>query len=60
MLVTLFFHYLCTRMTNADILFRNYYRQLCIYALHYLHDVEQVEDVVQDCFLRLLEAADEP
>jgi len=45
---------------NTDALFRNYYRPLCIYALHYLHDVEQVEDVVQDCFLRLLEATNEP
>ena len=30
---------------NSDALFRNYYRPLCIYALHYLLDVEQVEDV---------------
>ena len=45
---------------NTDALFRNYYRPLCIYALHYLHDVEQVEDVVQDCFVRLLEATNEP
>ena len=45
---------------NSDALFRNYYRPLCIYALHYLLDVEQVEDVVQDCFVRLLEIGDEP
>lgn len=45
---------------NTDALFRNYYRPLCIYALHYLHDVEQVEDVVQDSFVRLLEATNEP
>ena len=45
---------------NVDILFRNYYRPLCIYALHYLRDVEQAEDVVQDCFVRLMEAGGDP
>ena len=33
-------------MKNVDLVFRNYYRQLCLYALHYLQDVELVEDVV--------------
>ncbi|MBR1415757.1 MAG: sigma-70 family RNA polymerase sigma factor [Prevotella sp.] len=47
-------------MKNVDLIFRNYYRQLCLYALHYLQDVELVEDVVQDCFLRLLEQPQEP
>lgn len=47
-------------MKNVDLVFRNYYRQLCLYALHYLQDVELVEDVVQDCFLRLLELAETP
>ena len=45
---------------STDLLFRNYYRPLCIYALHYLHDIELAEDVVQDCFVRLLEHSDEP
>lgn len=45
---------------NADLLFRNYYRQLCIYALHYINNVEEAEDVVQDCFIRLMEAVPEP
>lgn len=45
---------------DADILFRNYYRPLCIYALHYLRDVAQAEDVVQDCFVRLLETGNMP
>ena len=45
---------------NADIFFRNYYRPLCIYALHYLHDAELVEDIVQDSFMHLLETGDEP
>lgn len=47
-------------MKNVDLVFRNYYRQLCLYALHYLQDVALVEDVVQDCFLRLLEQPREP
>lgn len=47
-------------MMNTDLLFRNYYRPLCIYALHYLRDVEQAEDAVQDCFVRLLETDEEP
>ena len=47
-------------MKNVDLLFRNYYRALCLYALHYLRDVEEVEDAVQDCFVRLLETDEEP
>ena len=31
-----------------------------LYALHYLKDVEAVEDVVQDCFVRLMECEDKP
>ncbi|MBQ9357842.1 MAG: RNA polymerase sigma-70 factor [Prevotella sp.] len=45
---------------HADLIFRNYYRPLCLYALHYIKDVEAVEDVVQDCFLRLMELGTEP
>lgn len=37
-------------------IFQQYYRPLCLYALHYLHDLDEAEDVVQDCFVRLLEA----
>ena len=44
---------------KADLLFRNYYRPLCLYALHYLKNVNDVEDVVQDCFLRMIEANEE-
>lgn len=47
-------------MVEAGLLFRNYYRPLCLYALHYLRDVEQAEDAVQDCFVRLLEQAVKP
>lgn len=47
-------------MLEANLLFRNYYRPLCLYALHYLHNAELAEDVVQDCFVHLLEQAVEP
>lgn len=30
--------------------FRYYYRPLCMYALHYIKDVDSAEDIVQDCF----------
>lgn len=33
--------------------FKRYYRQLCLYALHYLGDIDEAEDVVQDCFVSL-------
>lgn len=45
---------------NFQLFFRNYYRPLCLYALHYINNVDDVEDVVQDCFVRLLEASVEP
>lgn len=36
-------------------LFRYWYRPLCVYALHYLEDIGQAEDTVQECYLRLWE-----
>lgn len=42
-------------MKEIDSAFQQYYRPLCLYALHYLQDVDEAEDVVQDCFVRLLE-----
>lgn len=27
-----------------------YYRPLCLYAIHYLRDTDNAEDIVQDCF----------
>ena len=50
----------CIFFMKAELFFRQYYRQLCLYALHYLKDVGAVEDVVQDCFVRLMEFKDEP
>ena len=46
-------------MTNSNVdfesLFNYNYRPLCIYALHYLSDVDAAEDVVQECFATLWE-----
>lgn len=42
-------------MVKLDLIFRQFYRPLCLYALHYLRDVEEAEDVVQDCFVRMIE-----
>lgn len=32
-----------------------YYRPLNLYALHYLNDIDRVEDIVQECFVCLWE-----
>lgn len=45
-------------MKEIESAFQKYYRPLCLYAIHYLHDVDEAEDVVQDCFVRLLEKRD--
>ncbi len=42
-------------MTNIDLLFQQFYRPLCMYALHYLQDIAQVEDMVQDAFVSMIE-----
>src|SRR3712207_9484526 len=34
-------------------LFELYYRQLCLYALHYVGTNEVAEDIVQECFVTL-------
>ncbi len=41
--------------TNFDDLFRYNYRSLCLYALHYLQDIDLAEDIVQDSFMTLWE-----
>ena len=33
--------------------FRTYYRQLCLYALHFMGNAEEAEDVVQETFVSL-------
>ena len=41
-------------MQEIDLIFQHYYRPLCLYATHYLHDIDEAEDVVQDCFVKLI------
>ena len=36
--------------TNFEDLFRYNYRPLCLYALHYLQDVDLAEDIVQESY----------
>ena len=38
--------------------FLQYYRPLCLFALHYLKDIDNAEDTVQDCFAELWERKD--
>jgi len=40
---------------DIEVIFKTYYRPLCLYALHYMQDADAAEDVVQDCFVRLVE-----
>lgn len=44
---------------SIETLFRAYYGQLCMYCVHYVHDVSVAEDIVMDCFLKLDEALNE-
>lgn len=46
--------FLCVFMDIKQ-LFLYYYRPLCLYALHYVNDTDVVEDLVQECFVRLIE-----
>ncbi|KGI61299.1 RNA polymerase sigma-70 factor [Prevotella sp. DNF00663] len=40
---------------DITLTFQYYYRPLCLYAIHYLHDIDAAEDVVQECFAKLWE-----
>lgn len=44
---------------NIDDLFRYNYRPLCLYALHYLQDVDLSEDIVQESYTALWEKLQE-
>ena len=44
---------------NFDDLFRYNYRPLCLYALHYLQDVDLSEDIVQESYTALWEKLSE-
>ena len=41
-------------MQEIDFGFQQYDRPLCLDGTHYLHDVDGAEDVVQDCFVKLI------
>lgn len=36
---------------DIDETFKYHYRSLCLYVLHYVHDTDIAEDIVQDSFL---------
>lgn len=40
---------------DFETLFSYNFRPLCLFALHYLDDVDASEDVVQECFMKLWE-----
>lgn len=35
--------------------FKSLFKPLCMYALHYVHDIDVAEDIVEDCFVRVLQ-----
>ncbi|MBR4480006.1 MAG: sigma-70 family RNA polymerase sigma factor [Bacteroidales bacterium] len=43
-------------MTSTEIgtLYEQYFRQLCLYALHYVGDLDESKDIVQECFASLI------
>ena len=43
---------------SIEQLFRLHYRALCMYAVHFLDDIDTAEDVVMDCFVRFAEKTD--
>lgn len=50
--------YICRAMSSSGVfkeLFQRLYRPLCMYALHYLKDVQAAEDAVQDVFVSFWE-----
>ena len=38
-----------------ELLFKSYFRKLCIYANHYLHNMEEAENIVKDSFVSIWE-----
>ena len=46
-------------MASFDDLFKYNYRPLCLYALHYIQDVDLAEDIVQDSYASLWEKLQE-
>lgn len=48
-----------SQQSNIEQHFRLWYKPLCLYALHFLGNLEESEDVVQEVFCTLLRKADE-
>ena len=40
---------------NIEYLFKQHYRPLCLYATHFLNDIDMAEDIVMDCFVKYTE-----
>lgn len=38
---------------DIELLFRQHYRPLCLFALHLINNVASAEDIVMDCYLKL-------
>ena len=41
------------RKKDIELLFRQHYRPLCLFALHLINNVASAEDIVMDCYLKL-------
>ena len=43
-------------MTSTEIgnHYKQYFRQLCLYALHYMGDFDESKDIVQECFASII------
>lgn len=35
--------------------FKRLYKPLCMYAMHYIHDMDIAQDIVEDCFVSVLQ-----
>lgn len=46
-------------IANFEDLYRYNYRPLCLYALHYMGNIEAAEDIVQECYMKLWEKLEE-
>lgn len=40
--------------TETGNLYKQYFRQLCLYALHYMGDLDESKDIVQECFASIV------
>ena len=41
-------------LIDIEDLYRQYFRQLCLYALHYMGDFDESRDIVQECFATVI------